>query len=561
MIFQRTIQNVNRAKDIALILMKYGFEEVITHTALKKIIGRSPKSVLRRHDPQFTDRSTEERIRMAIEELGATFVKLAQVISNRPDVISPKLIKEFEKLQNQVHPESYETIIAAIEKELQLGVNTLFAYVEKTPLGSASIGQVHRARLRNGQEVVVKVQRPKVSEQVRKDLDIIKEIVRLSEGYFRKKGVLNPLDIVETFEKVMLKELDYNTEARNMDQFRKFYEKNTDFYVPKVYKDISTKKILVQEYVKGCKITDVARLHAWGIDPQNIAERGMEIYMSQIFEHGFFHADPHPGNILIQETGRICLIDYGMVGKLSTRDKFNFAGVFINMAQRNPQRMARSLMQLALDSDVKNVKKLEADLSELIEDYVMLDVSETNINEFAISLQSIIYEYKLQVPPSVFVILRSFTILEGIGKTISPSFQFYEFLKPYGAKIIREQFSFEQLKKNTISTAMQLSYFLKQLPYDAQDITTQIAKGKLNIKIEQQGHQQYLEKLDLIANRSIMAFLIVGLLIAASLLMNVKFSSGLTTASGVPIFSIIGYVVAGFLFLILMITILRRGRL
>src|SRR5690606_612934 len=201
-------------------------------------------------------------------------------------------------------------------------------------IGSASIGQVYKAQLHTGEDVVIKVQRPGVKETVETDLVILRELVKLTENYFRKQGVRNTMDVVDTFEKVMRKELNYYNESRNIEQFRDVYKNYPNLYIPKVYKSLTIEKILVLEYISGCKITDVRQQRAWGIDPRVTAEKGMDIYLTQFFEYGFFHADPHPGNVLVRKDGVICLIDFGMVGKLMKKDKFAFSGILLSMAQQ-----------------------------------------------------------------------------------------------------------------------------------------------------------------------------------------------------------------------------------
>jgi len=553
--FKDTINNINRVREIIQILLKYGFDEVVSNTALAKLV--SYNTMLNPPDAQAP---RGERVRKAIEELGPTFIKLAQILSNRPDLIPDYLLKELEKLQSDVPPVDFEKIQAIVEKETGKSLDKTFKYLAQKPIGAASIGQVHKGKLLSGEMVAVKVQRPNVRLTIETDLSILKYIIKRSEKYFHKQGLLNPMEIIRVFEKVILKELDYNTEARHIQQFRHFYKDNNRFYVPEAYTSLSTDKVLIQEFIYGCKITDVEMLKSWGVDAQKTAETGLDIYLSQIFEYGYFHADPHPGNILIKNDGTICLIDFGMVGKLTKTDKYHLAGIFIGMAQQDARKMAVSLQQLALESDIDNAKNLENDLSELIEEYSVLDVGGTNINELANDLQQIFYKYQLKMPPNIYVILRALTILEGIGKTIYPEFQFYEFLRPYGVKIFKEQYSFKNIKENSISSVLQLFSILNNLPFDTKDIISQIRRGKLHIQIELQGYEQLLDRLDFITNRITLTLIISALLIASSIMLRVKLSAGLMVGADVPIFSFIGFILAGVLTLALLWSIIRSGK-
>ena len=504
----QTIKNIRRVSDVIKVFVKYGFEEIVTTTALRKFIPQKKKLSWSRSNKSVFEYSRWERIRMVIEELGPTFVKGAQMLSNRPDVLPSELIVEFEKLQDQVPPEDPRIIKKIVEHELEANIEDVFDYFDEKPLGSASIGQVHRGRLNNGEDVAIKIQRPRVLEMVHTDLSLIKDIVKLTEGYFKKYGVLNPLEIVEAFEKSIYKELDYTIEARSMDQFRNFYKNNSGFKVPKVYRALSTRKVLVQEFVSGCKITDTEQQREWGINPKRIAEKGLDIYLHQIFEKGYFHADPHPGNILIKPDGTIVLIDYGMIGKMTKRDKFAFSGIFIGMANKDARQMATSLKKLCINSDIPNMNALEYELEDLIEEYAYLDVEEMNMKDLTASLHRIIYDYKLTVPGSIFLILRTLVILEGIGKRIHPKFNTFEFVQPYGAKIMKEQYSIPNLTNDFLYSAQQFTSLIQSLPLTLKDILIKLRNGELKLQVENRSNEYLADKIDVASNRLVLVMLV-----------------------------------------------------
>ncbi len=560
MLFDQTFKNIKRAREIIAILFKYGFEDVVINTPLKSLMTEKRKLKWKRDERSVFETSRWERLRMAVEELGPTFIKGAQVLSNRPDILPAELLEEFEKLQSEVPPFDFEIVQKTIEQQTGKTIDQLFAYFNEKPLGSASIGQVHAARLKNGKEVVVKVQRPRVDYIVETDIAIMKEVVRRGESFFEQQGITNPMDVIEAFDKSMQKELDYTNEARNITQFRNFYSDRTDFYVPMAYKEHSTKKVLVLEFIKGCKVTDVKQLKQWNIDPKEIAERGMNIYLTQIFEFGFFHADPHPGNIIVRKDGTICLIDFGMVGRLMKRDKFAFAGVFIDMAQQNARGMANNLRKLAIDDNIEDMQALEYELYEIIQDYTVLDVSESSMAELANRLQKLVYDYQIRVPGGVFIILRALAILEGIGKTVHPDLNTFEYVKPFGRKLILEQYSEKNIADVLSSRAINIINMLDGFPIDVRDILTKVKKGRIHSSIELKGWEPILQKIDYITNRLIMAILICALLIASGIMMNAGAYAGPATSGGLPYFSIIGLSFAGVLFMFLIISIFRSGR-
>ncbi|MBK6612297.1 MAG: AarF/ABC1/UbiB kinase family protein [Sphingobacteriales bacterium] len=292
MIFGKTIQNLKRTREILGVLLKYGLEDLVSNTSLQNLITKNRKLKWLRDDKPILDYTRWERIRLACEDLGPTFIKFGQVLSNRPDLLPDDFIIELQKLQSEVPPFPFNQVKSIIEEELKLPLADIFSQFDEKPVGSASIGQVHKAILADGRQVVVKVRRPGVAKRVRTDLLIIRDLVNRAEHILERNGIVNAIDAVDAFERSIQKELDYTNEARNISTFKHAYRNYKKFYVPSVYKEFSTSKVLVMEFVDGCKITDVVQLAAWGLDPPLLAEMGMDIYLTQIFEHGFFHADP-----------------------------------------------------------------------------------------------------------------------------------------------------------------------------------------------------------------------------------------------------------------------------
>ncbi len=560
MAFKETIRNLRRTREIIKVLLKYGFEDLVSGTILRKFVSEKRRANWMRADKPVMESSRYERIRMACEELGPTFVKSAQVLSNRPDLLPEELIFEFQKLQSQVRPFPYEEVKQIIEEELGQSINDVFREFNEKPIGSASIGQVHKAVLHDGREVVIKVRRPNVDTIIKTDISIMKEVVRRGNNYFEKQGIINAMDVVEALEKTMSKELDYTNEARNIEQFRHFYRKYDYFYAPKVFRELSTRKIMIMEYVDACKITDTSQLIAWGLNPEKIAEKGMQLYMMQIFEYGFFHADPHPGNVLIRQDGTICLIDFGMMGKLTKRDKSAFAGIFISMAREDARSMAMYFRQLTIEDNIQDMRTLENDLSELIDDFAHLDVAESNMAELAERLQKVIYENRMRVPGAIFLILRALAILEGIGKTIAPHFNTQKFIEPYGADLLKEQFSLENITEELLFNGNKMIQFVTALPTELGGILKQMRKGKFVTETVHRGYEPLLRKLDRITNRLILGTLVSVLILGSAITTLAPVHDSARDRMGLPIISTTGFVVALVLSIILMYNILRNKK-
>lgn len=557
MSFKQTFRNIGRIREIIGILIKYGFEDIVTNSTLRNFVTEKRRVSWQRYDKPVFEYTRWERIRMVVEELGPTFIKLAQVLSNRPDMLPEPLIVEFEKLQDKVPPFAIADVRRIIREESGQEIEDLFAEFSETPIASASIGQVHKARLRNGDEVVVKVQRPDVQEQIERDLAIVADIARRADRYLRRQGVLNAQDVVRVFERTMTKELDYRNEARNINKFRSLYRHISYLYIPKAYKQYCTRRMMVIEFADGVKITNVDQLREWKLNPQRLVENGMSIYLEMIFEKGYFHADPHPGNVLVRKDGTILLLDFGMVGHLMKKDKYSFANVFISIAKQDAKAAAENLRKLAIEDQIEDTRAFEYDLHELIEDFASLDVSEGSIADMTQRLQKIMLDYQMKVPGDIYMIFRALAILEGVGKIMHPTFQTYEFIKPWGAKMVKEQFKPENMLADIEQRFNTITSLLTSLPYDLKGILQTMRKGKMSFTVEHQGYGYLLKKMDQVTNRISITLIIVAVLIASAVMATVKFPESICTSYGLNYFSLAGFWIAGGLFVLLVWSILR----
>ncbi len=556
----QTFKNIGRIREIIGVLVKYGFEDIVTNSTLRNFVSEKVRISWVRQDKPVFQYSRWERIRMVCEELGPTFVKLAQVLSNRPDMLPAPLIEEFEKLQDNVPPFAFAKVKEIIERETGKKLEDVFEVFNEKPLASASIGQVHKARMKDGKEVVVKIQRPEVREQVESDLAILVDAVNRADRYLQKQGITNAPDLVRSFERSMHKELDYRNEARNLDRFRTLYKDYKNFYIPRAFREFSSENVLIMEFVSGCKISDVAQMRAWGLDPRKVAENGMDIYLTQIFEFGIFHADPHPGNVLVRKDGVICLLDFGMVGTMMKKDKFAFAGIFIGMAEGNAHKMATSMKALSIDDRVEDMRQFEYDLNEIIEDFTALDVNESSIADVVERLQKVMYDYQIRVPGGIFLVFRAFAILEGIGKTIHPHFNTYDFIRPYGIKMMKEKYSPQNIFTDVTDQFGQINSFLTAFPKDIKTLLAKAQRGKLHFEVELQGYGYLLKKMDSVANRISLTFLTVAFVIGSAISMTATFGPEMNYLYGLPEISVYGLWTAGFFLLLLLISVVRRRK-
>ena len=366
----RTYRHLNRYREILSVLFKYGFGDIIETLKIEQYIEVGLQMISKKRRDQIEKLSRAERVRMAVEELGPTFIKLGQILSTRPDLIPLEYSRELSKLQDNVPAFSHEAVKTIITEELGHPPEELFAHFDSRPLAAASIGQVHRARLVDGEEVVVKVQRPGIRKIVEIDLEILLHLASLMERHVEEMVVQRPTRVVEEFARSLEKEIDYTIESYHTERFSRQFMGEHTVYVPKVFRELNSSRVLTIEYIDGIKVSDTDRLKQKGCDLHRIAVNGADLIMKQIFVHGFFHADPHPGNIFILPNHVICFLDFGMMGRIRQDEREDFTDFVTSLAGRNERKITESVLRLSLYDVEPDREKLERDLMDLLEHQV-----------------------------------------------------------------------------------------------------------------------------------------------------------------------------------------------
>jgi len=551
----RTIRNIKRYNQILSVLIKHGLGDFLTYTNVYKVIGLS-RTFLFRHKPSKS-LSRWERIRIAIEELGPTFIKFGQILSNRPDVIPMALLKELEKLQQQVPPFPADESIELIEREIGKKLEDAFSYFDPVPIASASIAQVHEARLKDGTRIVVKVQRPKIKKRIETDLQIMGHLAQLIKKQLPDFQHIDPQSVVDEFAQTIRKELDFNIEASNIERFSKNFLNDKRLIVPKVYKEFSTKKILTMEFIDGTSIKNIDLLIQNGCDPKKIVSLGTDLVLKQIFKFGFFHADPHPGNVFILKDNLFCFLDYGMMGNLLPRHREYLANYIIAFYNKDVSSLARIILELTQTQDHVNIEEFERKVSELMDQFLYLPLREIDMGEVLSKTLEIVVQFKLK-PPSVFYLLvKALVTIEGIARSIDPDFIMLDRLKLYAKKLLKEQFNPARLMKRYMKTAIEFDQLLRELPSSAREIISQAKNGKMKFAIEPSGFDQFYHKNDQISNRIAFSLVLSSLIIGSSLMVLAKIPP---FYYGVPVIGLIGFIFAGCLALWLFVSILKSGR-
>ena len=553
---KRTSRLMRYEKVIAT-LVKYGFEDILSHPPFNKMVPQKTILVPERNGRKISQFTRYERIRLVCEELGTTFIKFAQIASNRSDLLPEDLIEELVKLQDNAPPVSLDQIKTILKDEIPRPINEILEYFDDSPLASASIAQVHRARLKGGQEVILKIQRPHIKSIIENDIAILKNIVSIINSYFPKYNAYHPAELVKMFEDSIREELSFQKEANNVRHFKRMFSENKDVYVPDIYEELCTDEIICMEYIDGYKITDLNKLKELGINGKDLTLRGIGLYFEQVFEHGFFHADPHPGNIFVLSDGRIAFIDYGMMGYVTETDKVDFARILLAMYQQDVQGLKKGILKFSRGLNKQKQKDLEYDVMYFLRNYTDVSLENIDGNEAMKGLNALFYEYKIKIPSKLLLLLKALIIIEGVGLKLDPDYDMIANIGPYVQRLLIKKYNPKQVKKELLKTFEESSLLLKELPEDVREIIRKVKEGKLHIEFEHKGLDALYNTMDIIVNRISFTLIIVALLVASSIVIMADLDPKIYNISAIGFF---GLVISAILAFRLLYSIAKHGR-
>jgi ubiquinone biosynthesis protein len=513
----QTVRNLNRLREIVQVIAKHGFGDLITRLGLDTVVHSLSFRFRRQEPPRHR---TEVRIRMLIEDLGATFIKLGQILATRPDLIPMSLIKELRLLQDRVKPVEIDQVRALLEAELGRPPEEVFAEFNERPLAAASIGQVHRAQLRSGEQVVLKVQRPGLESQIETDLSIMHWIAKSLQENIPELRRYDPVGIVAQFEISLTKEIDFRREASHIQRFARNFEGDKSIYVPKVYTELSTSKVLVEEFIRGLK-ADSEEVTQRPLEQRaRIASNGIHCCLSQVFVHGFFHGDPHPGNIFIVDDDRFCFIDYGMMGILDEERIDEILSFLVSALARDPEGVVRLFDKLGLIPETVNERALRTDLLDLLERYGALDLKRLDIGVMLTDIFDVIARHDITVPSDLLLVGKALATIDGVARAIYPELEPLETIRPKIIEIYLRRISdpkrLLRAPRRALSSTLEL---LQSAPKDLRMTMRKLNRGELQINTRLADFQHLALVYDRAQNRVMLGTIIAGLAIASSILL------------------------------------------
>ena len=554
----RTYRHLNRYRQILAILIKYGFEDLVERLKIDQYIEVGLQMISRKKIEREEKLTGAERIRMAFEELGSTYIKLGQVLSTRPDLIPDKIIRELAKLQDDVPPFSYPEVKRIIEKELSMPLKERFEAFEEAPFGSASIGQVHRARLKDGESVAVKIQRPGIKRVIEVDLEIMLHLATLMERHIEEFAFHRPVKIVEEFARTLEKETDYTIEAASLERFARNFLGDPNLYIPKVFHSLTTTRVLTMELVEGIKVSDLDELEAAGLDRKIITERGADLILKQIFDHGFFHADPHPGNIFVLPHNVICLLDFGMAGAVDRTTREDFVELIDSVVRQDAYRAAQVLLKLTTFEVEPDLRLLEKEVAEFMGKHLYKPLKEIRIGKLIQHLFEMVSSHRLRIPPDLFLMMKALSTVEGVALKLNPEFDMISRTAPFIKKVKLARFYPDRILNDVIRITAELFQFAQQFPRDLLEITRLIKQQKLTVKMEHEGLRDMLATHDQISNRISFSIIIAALIVGSALIVISKTPPFIY---GISFIGIIGFLAAAVMGVWLLVAILKKGRL
>ncbi|MEC4686397.1 MAG: AarF/ABC1/UbiB kinase family protein [Nitrospirota bacterium] len=559
---KRTYRNISRIRQIVNVFLKHGFGQFIEQLNLQRVVPFRKRLKILGAPPELAGHTIPARLRLAFEELGPSFIKLAQVLASRPDLITKPFADEFKKLQDEVPPFPFHHVRQTIKEDLGLSPEDHFESIDETPIAAASIAQVHYATLKDGTPVVIKVQRPDISDIIETDIIILKAISSRMVKYIPETEFFNPTGIVEEFSKTIRKELDFTEEGKNASRFRRNFAGHPHIFIPSIFPDLVSKRLLVMERIEGVRIDDIEGITRLGLDRTEIARIGVAAYFKMFLEDGFFHADPHPGNLFVMPDGRLGLVDFGIIGWLSPDMMESIASALVALVKKDFDSLIDEYIALGLvteDVDIEAFKReFKADIIDFLIPLYDLTISEINIAQYLDTLMHVAIKHRMKIPSDLLLLNKCMLILDSIGRELDPNFNFISIAEPYASRLIKSRYNPKKIYKQMEKQIKDLTDFATTTPKQVRILMRKALKDDLHIKMTPLGLDRLIRDIDRSTNR--LAFsIVIAAIILSSAILTLSETGG--RVFDIPLLGLAGFLMAFMLGLWLLYSIIRSGRL
>jgi ubiquinone biosynthesis protein len=517
--FRRRLAEIARVRRIIEVLIRNGLGFLVEQLALDRFLPRFLRRRRVRADQAAGRASVPERLRRTLEELGATYIKLGQLLSGRADLLPRPYIEELAKLLDAAPPVPVDQVRQVIEQELGAAVDELFAYFEETPVASASIGQVHRATLPDGQQAVVKVQRPDIGAIVEADLDLLLRQARFLEKRSETMRDYNLVAIAEELAGSLREELDYKIEGRNAERLRINLEADPRLVVPHVYWGLTTRRVITLEYLDGIQFNQIERLREAGYDLSWVARTALEAYLRQIFVDGFYHADPHPANLMVVGD-RIGFVDFGNAGYLTPNQKELLSDMFLQLLDQDAGGVARTVVKMGATRGRPSLEAMERDLQRLLVRYWGVSLEEIRVGEMLAEVFTTAFRHKVYLPGDLALLARTLITLEGTGLALDPEFMVVDAAQPFAEQLVRERLSPLVAGRRALRSLRQAADLAQALPRRVDDLWDQLEEGGITLGIDLRHLERIIARVNSMANRLAFSILVAALIVGSALILN-----------------------------------------
>lgn len=530
---QSVVHDVKRLREIGSVMSRHGFSEFVRVSGLERVFGLPdvPPGVVVDED----SRTIATRARRVCEDLGPTFIKLGQILSTRPDILPPVFIQELRLLQDSASEVAIEEVHQQIETSLGRPITELFAELDDRPIATASMAQVHRAKLFDGRDVVVKVQRPGIEPQIRSDLSLLYYVTRLAEATIDEVGLYNPVAIVKEFEKAITTELNFLTEAESTRRARENAANDDDVVISEIIDELTASRVITQTFIAGSSLNDIVPGSDRG---QRLVKIAMEAAFDQIFRDGFFHGDPHPGNMIITDDDRVAFLDWGLVGRLSRAQQDQLCDLILAIVMNDVDGITRIVLRMGRPEGRVNLRRMRADIQQVRDTYLTLQLDQVDITALMEEIMDLAHQHRVRVNPEYALLTKATATVEGILRVVYPDLDIIETLRPYGERLLRDRYDGHRVVQGGLVSLMSLNHLLRDVPMQLDQMLMDVEAGELRIQVEHPAMDHYETSMKILGSRIFMGFIASALIIGGTVLL----AAHPLTLEGVPLLSLMALV-------------------